>query len=78
MGATHRGGKCGPSLLTQPLEFFCARLDAVRREAQSKAPGAHARSTTKLDAFRAVRKALRNQHPEPFFWAPFIYIGDPG
>jgi len=34
-------------------------------------------SAAKLRAFVAVRKALRRKHPEPYFWAPFIYIGDP-
>lgn len=32
---------------------------------------------SKLAAFTAARKALRKQYPEPYFWAPFIYIGDP-
>jgi len=31
----------------------------------------------KLTAFVSVRKALREKYPEPYFWAPFIYIGDP-
>jgi tetratricopeptide (TPR) repeat protein len=31
----------------------------------------------KLEAFTAARKALREKHPEPYFWAPFVYIGDP-
>ena len=31
----------------------------------------------KLGALTAARKALRKKHPEPFFWAPFIYLGDP-
>ena len=34
-------------------------------------------ATTKLYTFLAARKAVRKKHPEPFFWAPFIYIGDP-
>ena len=33
--------------------------------------------TAKLSAFVAVRKSLRQKHPEPYFWAPFIYLGDP-
>ena len=32
---------------------------------------------TKLGAFTAVRKELRKQYAEPFFWAPFVYLGDP-
>lgn len=32
---------------------------------------------TKLAAFTAARRALRQRFPEPYFWAPFIYIGDP-
>jgi len=32
---------------------------------------------TKLAAFTAARKQLKQEYPEPFFWAPFIYLGDP-
>jgi CHAT domain-containing protein len=31
----------------------------------------------RLAAFTAARKALRAAHPEPFHWAPFLYIGSP-
>jgi CHAT domain-containing protein len=31
----------------------------------------------KLQAFVEVRQALRQNYPEPFFWAPFVYVGDP-
>jgi tetratricopeptide (TPR) repeat protein len=31
----------------------------------------------KLSAFTEARKSLRKNYPEPFFWAPFIYMGDP-
>ena len=31
----------------------------------------------KLEAFTAARKALKKKHPEPYHWAPFVYIGDP-
>jgi CHAT domain-containing protein len=31
----------------------------------------------KLSAFAAARKQLKLDYPEPFFWAPFIYLGDP-
>ena len=31
----------------------------------------------KLTAFTAARKQLKQDYPEPFFWAPFIYLGDP-
>ena len=33
--------------------------------------------TDRLAAFTAARKALREKHPEPFYWAPFLYIGSP-
>jgi CHAT domain-containing protein len=33
--------------------------------------------TNKLAAFAAARKELKRDYPEPFFWAPFIYLGDP-
>jgi hypothetical protein len=33
--------------------------------------------TDKLEAFTAARKALRETYPEPFHWAPFVYIGAP-
>ncbi len=32
---------------------------------------------SKLAAFTAARKQLRQEYPEPFFWAPFIYLGNP-
>jgi len=32
---------------------------------------------SKLEAFTEARKALRKKYPQPYFWAPFIYIGDP-
>ena len=31
----------------------------------------------KLSAFNEARKAMRKGHPQPYYWAPFIYIGDP-
>jgi len=31
----------------------------------------------KLAAFTEARRALRRKYPEPYFWAPFVYIGDP-
>ncbi len=31
----------------------------------------------KLLAFTEARKALKKKHPEPYFWAPFVYVGDP-
>jgi CHAT domain-containing protein len=31
----------------------------------------------KLAAFVAVRKALRARRGEPYYWAPFVYLGDP-
>jgi CHAT domain-containing protein len=33
---------------------------------------------SKLAAFTEARKELKKDFPEPFFWAPFIYLGDPG
>ncbi len=30
-----------------------------------------------LRAFDDARRALRARRPEPFFWAPFIFIGEP-
>ena len=31
----------------------------------------------RLAAFTAARKALREKYPDPYHWAPFIYIGSP-
>lgn len=31
----------------------------------------------KLAAFIEARKAFKRKQPEPYFWAPFVYIGDP-
>ena len=32
---------------------------------------------SRLDAFTAARRVLRQERPEPFYWAPFTYLGDP-
>jgi CHAT domain-containing protein len=37
----------------------------------AKAPGG------KLRAFVRARQNLRKTYPQPFFWAPFVYVGDP-
>ena len=31
----------------------------------------------KLQAFTEARKALKKKYPEPYYWAPFVFIGDP-
>jgi len=36
-----------------------------------------AQGKSKLEAFTEARQALRKKYPQPYFWAPFIYIGDP-
>jgi CHAT domain-containing protein len=36
-----------------------------------------ARQSAKLSAFVSARKQLKARYPEPYFWAPFIYMGDP-
>jgi tetratricopeptide (TPR) repeat protein len=41
-----------------------------RRLVEDKAPA-------KLEAFTTARRELRKTYPEPYFWAPFILIGDP-
>ncbi|MBL9079616.1 MAG: CHAT domain-containing protein [Planctomycetes bacterium] len=33
--------------------------------------------TDRLAAFTAAKKALRQRYPEPFHWAPFLYLGSP-
>ncbi|MGB3969109.1 MAG: tetratricopeptide repeat protein [Planctomycetota bacterium] len=33
--------------------------------------------TNKLAAFTAAKKALRAKYPDPFHWAPFLYLGAP-
>jgi CHAT domain-containing protein len=30
-----------------------------------------------LAAFTAAKKALRSKYPDPFHWAPFLYVGSP-
>ena len=44
--------------------------DLYRRMAPHDAPA-------KIEAFTAARKKLRERYPDPYHWAPFIYIGDP-
>lgn len=34
-------------------------------------------AVAKLTAFVKVRRALRAKHRQPYYWAPFIYLGDP-
>jgi len=36
-----------------------------------------AKGTPKLQAFTEARKALKKKYPDPYHWAPFVYIGDP-
>ena len=36
-----------------------------------------AKGTPKLQAFTESRQALREKYPHPYFWAPFVYVGDP-
>ena len=31
----------------------------------------------KLKAFTAARRKLKETYPDPYHWAPFVYIGDP-
>ena len=31
----------------------------------------------RLEAFTQARRALRQKHPHPYHWAPFLYLGDP-
>jgi tetratricopeptide (TPR) repeat protein len=38
---------------------------------------ADGKETQKLTAFVAARRALRAKYPQPFYWAPFIYTGEP-
>ena len=33
--------------------------------------------TDKLAAFTAAKKALRAKYPDPFHWAPFLFLGSP-
>jgi CHAT domain-containing protein len=39
--------------------------------------GRLARGERELEAFAASRRALRASKPEPYFWAPFIVVGEP-
>ena len=34
--------------------------------------------TDRLKAFTAAKKALRANYPDPFHWAPFLFMGSPG
>ena len=31
----------------------------------------------KLGALLAAKRALREDHPHPYYWAPFVMLGDP-
>ena len=31
----------------------------------------------RLKAFTDAKKALRMKYPDPFYWAPFLYMGSP-
>ena len=46
-------------------------METFYRELQSPS------AKSKLFAFTTARKKLKQDYPEPFFWAPFICLGDP-
>ena len=48
--------------------------DFYRRMFDASAPDA---AQGRLACFTAARKALRARRPEPYFWAPFVWMGDP-
>jgi CHAT domain-containing protein len=39
--------------------------------------GGAAPGGTPLEALTAARKELRKARPEPYYWAPFVFLGDP-
>jgi len=87
---THRGIRIGDSLMALPVGFFYAGAPAVvaslwkvddRCTARLMAgfyrrllDGRHA---SKLAAFAEARRAVRRDYGHPFYWAAFVFLGDP-
>ena len=77
----------GVAMLTMPRQRVVARSVPTLRRLPAEMMGqlyekmsdesSQGKESVKLGAFIKVRKALRKKYPEPYFWAPFIYIGDP-
>lgn len=63
-----------PSVIASLWRVNDASTAELMADFYARLPGA---PDDKLAAFTAARRALRERYPEPYFWAPFIYIGDP-
>ena len=87
---TQRGIRIGDSRMALPVGFFYAGAPAVvaslwkvdDRSAARLMAGFYermldGRHTSKLSAFTQARKAMREGYGHPFYWAPFVFLGDP-
>jgi CHAT domain-containing protein len=82
--------RVGDSALSLPTGFFYAGASAVIASNWFVDDTSTARlmtrmyelilespRTSKLESFTTARKSLRAQQPHPYYWAPFVYLGDP-
>ncbi len=53
-------------------DFYRRLFDPAANTATADRP-----APTRLEHFTAARKAARARRPEPYFWAPFVWMGDP-
>lgn len=87
---TQQGVQVGDSLLALPVGFFYAGAPSVvaslwqvddkstvQLMSRFYAAILDAAAEDKLAAFTRARRELRSAKPHPYFWAPFVYLGDP-
>ena len=51
--------------------------DFYRRMLAGIRPAGEDKSVGKLEALVQAKRDLRKTHPHPYYWAPFVYLGDP-
>jgi CHAT domain-containing protein/Tfp pilus assembly protein PilF len=87
---SRRGVRSGGSILALPWGFMyagapsvVASLWRVDDETTAELMAAFYQGilrrpeSEKLSAFTEARRTIRRSHPHPYYWAPFVYVGDP-
>ena len=87
---TASGEQIGDSYMALPIGFFYAGAPAVIASLWKVDDKCTAdlmgsfyerilddRQGDKLTLFTETRKAFRKEQVHPFYWAPFVYLGDP-
>jgi len=71
-------GLMSVALCHAQLKRYEDALPYARAAAEAtRASGSPYHYESKLAAFTAARRAHRDRRPHPYFWGPFVYIGDP-